>query len=188
VTEDAADRAAADVMILNQEACVASRFIFTEGTVEQVDKFCGHLVKRLGVDRDTGSADSPPPPSSMAEEIEGLRILEDDFRVWGKPDGRGLVIRSDEPVDFHPTNKTVNVVRVKNLKDALRYVNVATQTVGVFPFSRAYDLRNGLATAGTQRVTRLGECGPSSIGNPHDAMYPLHRFVHWVAHEDGKGN
>jgi hypothetical protein len=27
--------------------------------------------------------------------------------------------------------------------------------------------------------------GPSAIGNPHDAMYPLHRFVHWMAHEDG---
>ena len=22
-------------------------------------------------------------------------------------------------------------------------------------------------------------------GNPHDATYPLHRFVHWMAHEDG---
>jgi hypothetical protein len=28
---------------------------------------------------------------------------------------------------------------------------------------------------------------PSTIGNPHDAMYPLHRFVHWMAHEDGVG-
>jgi hypothetical protein len=23
------------------------------------------------------------------------------------------------------------------------------------------------------------------VGNPHDAMYPLHRFVHWMANEDG---
>ncbi|MGW0246165.1 hypothetical protein ACWDYH_05945 [Nocardia goodfellowii] len=38
---------------------------------------------------------------------------------------------------------------------------------------------------GAQRIVRLGEAGPSTIGNPHDAMYPLHRFVHWVAHEDG---
>jgi hypothetical protein len=30
-----------------------------------------------------------------------------------------------------------------------------------------------------------GEAGPSTIGSPHDAMYPLHRFVHWMAHEDG---
>jgi hypothetical protein len=24
-----------------------------------------------------------------------------------------------------------------------------------------------------------------AIGNPHETMYPLHRFVHWMAHEDG---
>ncbi|HEY0937566.1 MAG TPA: hypothetical protein VGD91_27980 [Trebonia sp.] len=40
---------------------------------------------------------------------------------------------------------------------------------------------------GPQRIVRLGEAGPSTIGNPHDAMYPLHRFVHWMAHEDGAG-
>lgn len=44
-----------------------------------------------------------------------------------------------------------------------------------------------LASCGAQRVVRLGEAGPSTIGNPHDAMYPLHRFVHWMAHEDGPG-
>jgi hypothetical protein len=49
------------------------------------------------------------------------------------------------------------------------------------------DYRDRLASAGAQRIVRLGEAGPSTIGNPHDAMYPLHRFVHWMAHEDGVG-
>ena len=44
---------------------------------------------------------------------------------------------------------------------------------------------NRLASGGAQRIVRLGDAGPSTIGNPHDAMYPLHRFVHWMAHEDG---
>jgi hypothetical protein len=47
------------------------------------------------------------------------------------------------------------------------------------------ELRDRLASGGAQRVVRLGEAGPSAIGNPHDAMYPLHRFVHWMANEDG---
>ena len=47
------------------------------------------------------------------------------------------------------------------------------------------DCRDRLASGGAQRIVRLGEAGPSTIGNPHDAMYPLHRFVHWMAHEDG---
>jgi len=62
---------------------------------------------------------------------------------------------------------------------------VATQTVGVYPFARMAALRDKLASGGAQRVVRLGEAGPSAIGNPHDAMYPLHRFVHWMANEDG---
>ena len=47
------------------------------------------------------------------------------------------------------------------------------------------DYRDRLASGGAQRIVHLGEAGPSTIGNPHDAMYPMHRFVHWMAHEDG---
>ena len=35
-----AELAASDVMILNQEACVCSRFQFVEGSEEEVDAFC----------------------------------------------------------------------------------------------------------------------------------------------------
>jgi len=114
-----------------------------------------------------------------------LRMLGDEYAVFGKSDGRGVAIRSEEPVDFHPLRKTSNVVCVDSLQEAMRYVNVATQTVGVYPFSRIPELRDHLASGGAQRTVRLGEAGPSAIGNPHDAMYPLHRFVHWMAHEDG---
>ena len=183
--DEVADRAATDVTILNQEACVASRYIFMEGSREQIDRFCERLVSRLAVDRETASADSPRLPASMNEEIEACRVLDEDFRVWGKTDGRGLVIRSDAPVDFHPINKTANVVQTPSLSDALKYVNVATQTVGVFPFERQIELRDRLASAGAQRMVRLGEAGKMTIGNPHDAMYPMHRFVHWMIHEDG---
>jgi Acyl-CoA reductase (LuxC) len=73
----------------------------------------------------------------------------------------------------------------ESLKDALKYVNVATQTVGVYPPSRMPELRDGLASGGAQRVVRLGDAGGQSIGAPHDAMYIMHRFVHWIVHEDG---
>ena len=121
----------------------------------------------------------------MREEIEAMIIMDDDFGVWGEADGKGIVIRSEEPVDFHPINKTANVVRVDSLDDAIKYINVATQTVGFYPFERMPDYRDHLASRGVQRIVRLGEAGPSTIGNPHDAMYPLHRFVHWMVHEDG---
>ena len=184
--ELAADLASADVMTLNQEACVASRFQFVEGSVEQVDRFCAALHRRIA-ERAAASGDIRPCAMDLKEEIETLALMDDHYRVWGRPDGRGVVIRSDEPVDFHPINKTANVVRVDSLDDAVRWVNVATQTVGFYPFDRMADYRDRLASGGAQRIVHLGEAGPSTIGNPHDAMYPMHRFVHWMAHEDGVG-
>jgi hypothetical protein len=180
----AADLAATDVMTLNQEACVASRFQFVEGDEAEVDRFCARLHQGI-VARAEASGDIRPLSLDLREQVETLTMLDDEYRIWGRTDGRGLVIRSDAPVDFHPINKIANVVRVDSLDQAVRYVNVATQTVGFYPFDRMADYRDRLASGGAQRVVRLGEAGPATIGNPHDAMYPLHRFVHWMVHEDG---
>jgi len=180
----AADLASADVMVLNQEACVASRFIYVEGGRIEVDRFCQRLHERI-VERAAASGDIRPLEIELREQIETLMMMDDDYHVWGRADGRGCVIRSDEPVEFHPINKTANVVCVPSLDEAVKYINVATQTVGFYPFGRMADYRDRLASSGAQRIVRLGEAGPSTIGNPHDAMYPLHRFVHWMAHEDG---
>lgn len=180
----AADLCSADVMTLNQEACVASRFQFVEGTEEQVDRFSAELHKRIA-ERAAASGDVRALDMDLKEQIDMLSMMDDDFRVWGKTDGKGIVIRSDEPVDFHPINKTANVVRVDSLDDAVKYINVATQTVGFYPFERMADYRDRLASGGAQRIVHLGEAGPATIGAPHDAMYPLHRFVHWMVHEDG---
>lgn len=180
----AADLASADVMTLNQEACVASRFQFVEGDQADVDRFCAKLQKRIA-ERAAASGDHRPHDMELKEQIEMMMMMDDDYGVWGKADGKGTVIRSDEPVDFHPINKTANVVRVDSLDDAVKWINVATQTVGFYPFDRMADYRDRLASGGAQRIVHLGEAGPSTIGNPHDAMYPLHRFVHWMAHEDG---
>jgi hypothetical protein len=184
ILEDICTRAANDVGLLNQEACVCSRVLFVEGDRHQVDGFCERLQRKL-VDRNALSGKAPPLPRDLAEEVDSMRLMDDEFGVWGIGDGSGLVVRSDEPVDFHPINKTANVVHVKTLEDALKYVNVATQTVGVYPPARQVELRDALASGGAQRIVRLGDAGGQSIGAPHDAMYVMHRFVHWIVHEDG---
>lgn len=175
---------ASDVGMANQEACVCSRVTFIEGDAGQIDRFCERVQHKLA-EHSGIFGKAPSLPRDVADEVEGLRLLGGEFGVWGDTDGKGLVVASDEPVDFHPIHKTANVVRVRSLKDALKYVNVATQTVGVFPPSRMAELRDGLASGGAQRIVRLGEAGGQSIGAPHDAMYIMHRFVHWIVHEDG---
>ncbi len=181
---DAADKAAADVMMLGQEACAASRYQFVEGPEEEVDAFCALLQQQIAA-RAEASGDLRPLTGSLREEVEALMMMDDDYRVWGKTDGRGVVIRSEEPVDFHPINKIANVVRLDSLDEAVRHVNVATQTIGFYPAERMADYRDALGAGGAQRVCPLGDAGGSTIGNPWDGMYPLARFVNWMVNERG---
>jgi hypothetical protein len=184
VLAQVAELAASDATVFNQDACVASRHICVEGTIEEVDDFCELLCQRLAVEREFASAQGPKPPAEVRDAVEGMRWLEPDFRVWGSFDGSGLVVRSPEPVDFHPTHKTVNVIPVSAVLDAVRYATVATQTVGVYPTYRKRELRDPLASAGAQRVIRLGSALTGSAGGPHDGMFPLHRLVTWVVDDD----
>jgi hypothetical protein len=184
VLAEVAELTASDATVFNQDACVASRHVCVEATVEQVDQFCELLCERLAVEREFASALGPKPPAEVRDAVEGMRWLEPDFRVWGSVDGSGLVVRSPEPVDFHPTHKTVNVIPVSSVLDAAQYATVATQTVGVYPTQRKRELRDLLASAGVQRVIRLGSALTGSAGNPHDGMFPLHRLVTWVVDDD----
>src|SRR5439155_3333563 len=176
VIEEIAETAASDVAIFNQEACLASRFIFVEGERDGIEKFCEKLQERLGIDRDTSSEFAHPLPVETREEIEMLQLMDDDYKMWGTTDGRGLVILTEDPVDFHPSNKTANVVHVDSLDVAIRFVNVATQTIGMYPPDRKKMMRDRLASAGAQRVVRLGGAAKHVMGGPHDAMFPLQRF------------
>lgn len=181
--DDVAERLALDTTVFNQEACLASRFVAVEGERPQIEAFCAKLADRLGVDRDYASAVAQPLPSDVREEVEAMSAMG-DLKAFGDFDGRGLVILSDTPVNFHPSNKTSNVVMVDTLGDAVRYVHVATQTIGVYPDERKAQLRDRLAAAGAQRLCRLGTANAHALGSPHDAMYPLQRLVHWMADDD----
>lgn len=182
--DSVAEQTAEDATLFNQEACLASRFVYAEGDRAGVEQYCAKLAERLSTDRETASAIAPPVPSEMREEIEMLQMMGGEYKVWGKFDGAGMVILSDDRVSFHPSGKTVNVVHVKSLDDAVPFVNVATQTIGMYPYERKTELRDRLASAGAQRVVRLGSAAKHVLGGPHDAMYSLQRFVHWMSDED----
>lgn len=185
VLADVAERVAADTCVFNQEACLASRFVFLETPDRsEARRFCAALLPRLGADRMFGSAQAPLPPADIRDEVEVMGAMGDELEVFGRFDGRGMVLLSDAPVDFHPSNKISNVVMVPSLEDAVRYVNVATQTVGVYPYGRKARLRDALAGAGAQRLCRVGTADGHVAGGPHDAMYPLARFVHWMGDDD----
>jgi hypothetical protein len=178
---ESATAAAVDAGLFNQEVCAASRFIYAEGDRAALAPWCELLAKELAVERDYCDAVVPTPlPSNVRDEIGALASLSDLCDVFGSDDGSGLVVLTDDPVDFHPTAKTVNVVAVSSLENACEYVNVATQTIGIYPAERAAGLRDRLAARGMQRLVPLGQVIRVGPGFPHDGFYPMHRFVKWL--------
>jgi len=177
---DIAGRAATDITLFDQDACAASRYLYADGDPEQIDRFCELLSEELGFERHLSSAVARPLLGEIRDEIEVLKGLEPFYRVWGDYSGRGLVVRSDAPVDFYPQSKTVNVVMVDDLRDAVDHATVATQTVGIWPPEKAAELRNALASRGVQRIARLGEVAVPFEGLPHDGFYPMSRVARWV--------
>ncbi|MDB5686536.1 MAG: long-chain-fatty-acyl-CoA reductase [Rhizorhabdus sp.] len=186
---DAAANGAADVVAFNQDACSCARFQFVEGDTDQVDLYCEKLIEAMGRESRYGAGpDGPTPPPPVLEELDMLDMLDPIYRVFGKPDGRGMVVRSSEPVSFNPGGKLVNVVEVNKLSDAIQHVTVATQSVGVYPPARIAEVRDALAGAGVQRITALGGIMAGRFGGtPHDGGWPLHRMMHWVVAEEGEG-
>jgi hypothetical protein len=180
---DAADKAAADATMIEQLACASSRFQFVEGSVEDADRFAALLQRRMGVERALNSAEGTPLAHHLREEIEALRAMPDYYRVWGDYSGPGVVVRSEEPVDFHPEGRVVNVVPVADLREAVQYVNVATQTVSLYPPDRKVELRDALASAGAQRIVNLGASSGMEGGLAHDGFLPLSRLVRWINDE-----
>lgn len=182
---DIARRGAADVVAFNQDACSCARFQFVEGSIDEADRYCEALVAAMGEDSRYGSGpDGPVPVAALLDELDMLSNLEPVFRVFGRGDGRGMVIRSSEPVSFNPGGKLVNVVAVDRLADAIQHVTVATQSVGVHPPARIAQVRDGLSSAGAQRIVGLGNINTGKFGGlPHDGGWPLHRMMHWVVTE-----
>jgi Acyl-CoA reductase (LuxC) len=167
-----------------QEACQDSRFQFAEGSDAELDDFCSRLHTRLV--EGSGPVPGRPTPPDVKQTLARLQEQQADIRVWGDFDGRGLVIRSSEPLDIYPIGRTVNVVATRELTDAARYVDVATQTVGIYPADRKPVLREVVFSAGAQRVVTLGGVSTQGMphGRPHDGFYVLERMVRWVCDEE----
>ena len=107
--------------------------------------------------------------------------MEPMYQVFGSDDGSGTrrAVRRSRSTSTR-RRKTVNVVRVPSLDDALVHVNVATQTIGIYPEERAAELRDKLAARGMQRLVPLGEVIQVALGLPARRLLsppPIHEVA-----------
>ena len=187
-----AQRAAIDVGAFNQEACLNSRIMYvqsgtSEDGIQRLNTF-GKMLYTALVNLPSHVSTSPKIfDNSLKEDIEGIRLEDDFYRVYGGKSNEGAVIVSqfDEPVDFSHRlcSRVVNLVPIDQIESAIQSVNSYTQTVGIFPESLKLQIRDILPLYGVQRIVSLGFAATASIATPQDAIEPLRRMCKWIIDE-----
>lgn len=193
-TEQAAFRLACDIGGLNQEGCVNSRVAYVEcGTnqegIDLANRFgemVFHQIRRLPRSFSSHSKVSYP---RLAEQVDELIAYgEDYYRVFRDEDRGGAIIvsQSNQAVEFSELleGRTGNIVPVDSTDEAVRRLNFASQTVGIFPDKLRERIRHTAALHGVQRLTTLGYATSFSVGNRLDAVEPLREMCRWVIDED----
>ena len=126
-------------------------------------------------------------PIALKQELDTIRYL-DDFAVFGGEQNEGAVIVSKDylsKVDFADSlcSKTVNIIPIKSIQDMLPAINVATQTIGVYPDKVKHMYRDDFVRSGAQRIVTLGGAAKGMIGMPQDGLELARRMVKWVVDE-----
>lgn len=190
---EVAMRAACDVGAGNQEGCVNARVIYVlSGTDEaglQNANRLGELVyESMMALPDVISTKPKVVNRTLLEHIEGSRLTEDWYRVFGGEQAEGAIIVSqiDEPVPYSTmlSGRVANIVPVDSIEKVADAVNAYTQTIGIYPESLKHELRERLPLFGAQRLTSLGYAASVNFTIPQDAMEPVRRMCKWIVDEE----
>jgi hypothetical protein len=192
-----ARRLALDIGGANQEGCICARVVYVEsGTspegIENINKLGEMTFQALQNLPEHISTPHPAFDPELKEEIEGLRVMEDEFKIFGGRSNEGAIIVSQEsePVDFSRilACRVGNLVPIDNVETAIKSVNAYTQTIGVYPDSLLTSVRDRLGYHGGQRLVSLG-CAASTAHSfeRQDAIESVRRMVKWVMEERRDG-
>jgi Acyl-CoA reductase (LuxC) len=181
----AARLAAADVLVWNQRACIASLVHYVEADDEDAaDRWAAALRDALAdADRVAPAAPSPTALGQIARMRRGSLIGARWYWVGGPGrDARGAVVVAPAPFDLasHPLSRVVIVRRVSRLDEAVALLHRGVSTVGVHPESRRLGLRDAVAAHGVSNIVPLGRAERAFAGMPHDGMRVLAELVEWT--------
>jgi hypothetical protein len=186
---EVAMRAACDVGTANQEGCVNARVIYvlsgTDGAGLDNANRLGELIYESMLRLpETLSTKPKVVNQTLLEHVEGSRLTDEWYRVFGGERGEGAIIVSqiDEPVHYSTmlSGRVANIVPVDSIDKVSEAVNAYTQTIGIYPESLKEQLRERLALFGAQRLTSLGYAASVNFAIPQDAMEPVRRMCKWI--------
>jgi hypothetical protein len=187
----AARLAAADVLVWNQRACIASLVHYVEDAApgerrddDVADRWAAALSEALAdADRLAPSAPSPAALGQIQRMRRGSLIGARWHWVGGPGrDARAAVVVAPGPFDLssHPLSRLVIVRRVACLDDAVALLHRGVSTAGIHPESRRLALRDAVAARGVSNVVPLGHAERAFAGMPHDGMRVLSELVEWT--------
>jgi Acyl-CoA reductase (LuxC) len=158
-------KAAYDISIYDQVACFSPQETFCEADPAA-------YVDALRTWMDTNMKRIPKPPISADEKAVVARTQrEATFRGWQviAPENSGwTIIVTEGPcrIAAHPLSRTMFIHAVKDLREALPFVDKHTQTVAIHPAERAMELADELAFRGVARITEVGRVGRPRPASP----------------------
>jgi hypothetical protein len=185
---EAAARAGADIGNYNQAGCVSARVLYVEtGTdaagIARANEFGAQVFAAIQALPPDVSSPHPAFDPVLRSEIEGIRHTS-AFRTIGGRSNEGAVIVSqqNEVVDFAEwlNCRVANVVPVDSVAEALGYLTIHTQTIGIYPDSLKAQVRDECAFRGGQRIVSLGHATSMGLTGPNDALQLLSRMVRWI--------
>lgn len=190
---EVAKRMATDMGAMNQEGCVNSRVVYVlSGTDDEglakLDQFGAYVYEALMNLPHGVSTKAKEMDAELRDSLNVTRLNDEWYKVIGGQDDEGAIIVSHlpEPVDYAPKlgKRIANLVPVDEIGEVYQAVDAYTQTIGIYPESLKFLLRDRLAMFGAQRFTSLGYAASASIAAPQDAIESIRELCKWVVCED----
>jgi hypothetical protein len=192
-----ARRLSLDIGYFNQEGCTNARVIYVKsGTDDEGVARCARLGElTFQALQDLPENISTPHKDfdhSLKEEIDSVRMMDDDYTLFGGRGSEGAIIVSHDgvPVDFSRrlACRVANLVPIDDLDTAILSVSAYTQTIGIYPDALKATLRDRLSFQGAQRLVSLGgACLLNGGTQRQDGIETVRRMCKWIVDETGDG-
>jgi hypothetical protein len=192
---EAALRLAVDTGAGNQQFCSSARVAYVvtgdrADAVERVNRLGEYVYEELMALPTAMSTKSKQYDAELRSNVESARLQDDFYYVVGGEDDEGCVIVSQlpDPVDFSAllNDRTVNLVPVETIDEALSHFDSYTQTVGVYPENVKEQLVDVAPFYGVQRFVSLGYSSLHTGATPHDGIEVERRMCKWIVNQSSQ--